>query len=159
MLLGPVVGADVAEWERMIAVNQNDLLYVTNAALPHLLTAAQDGTREVADIVHISSITGRQAWPDFAAYNMTKFGINGITEALRQEVTQRYARVGLLEPGTVDTELAYHNTGEVLEVINAARTIPEPLQPQDIAENIAFMVTRPRRSSIAELWAMPTSQA
>jgi NADP-dependent 3-hydroxy acid dehydrogenase YdfG len=80
MLLGPVVGADVAEWERMIAVNQNDLLYMTNAALPHLLTAAQDGTREVADIVHISPIAGRQAWPNFAAYNMTKFGINGITK-------------------------------------------------------------------------------
>jgi NADP-dependent 3-hydroxy acid dehydrogenase YdfG len=90
---------------------------------------------------------------------MTKFGMHGFTEALRQEVTQRYVRVGLLEPGAVDTELASHKTGEVLEVINAARTIPEPLQPQDIAENIAFMVTRPRRSSIAKLWAMPTSQA
>src|SRR4051794_37692867 len=159
MLLGPVVGADVTEWERMIAVNQNGLLYMTNAALPHLLTAAQDGTREVADIVNISSIAGRQAWANFAAYNMTKFGMNGFTEALRQEITQRYVRVGLLEPGAVDTELTSHNTDEVLDVINSARTIPEPLQPQDIAENIAFMVTRPGRSSIAELWAMPTSQA
>src|SRR5438046_1867580 len=84
MLLGPVVGADVTEWEHMIAVNQNGLLYMTNAAVPHLLTAAQDGTREVADIVTISSIAGRQAWANFAAYNMTKFGMNGFTEALRQ---------------------------------------------------------------------------
>jgi NADP-dependent 3-hydroxy acid dehydrogenase YdfG len=56
MLLGPVVGADVEEWERMIAVNQTGLLYVTHAALPHLLAAAQDEPRGVADIVNISSI-------------------------------------------------------------------------------------------------------
>src|SRR3954454_14810897 len=62
MLLGPVVGADVAEWERMIAVNQTGLLYVTHAALPHLLAAAEDEPRGVADIVNVSSIAGRQAW-------------------------------------------------------------------------------------------------
>jgi len=159
MLLGPVVGADVEEWERMIAVNQHGLLYMTNAALPHLLRAAEDSLRQVADIVNISSIAGRQAWANFAAYNMTKFGVNGFTEALRQEVTQRHVRVGVLEPGAVDTELTSHNTDDVMAAVNAANVIPEPLQPEDIAENIAFMVTRPRRSSIAELWAMPTSQA
>jgi NADP-dependent 3-hydroxy acid dehydrogenase YdfG len=159
MLLGPVLGADVEEWERMIAVNQRGLLYMTNAALPHLLAAAEDDRRAVADIVNISSIAGRQAWANFAAYNMTKFGVNGFTEALRQEVTQKHVRVGVLEPGAVDTELASHNTDEVMEAVTAANVIPEPLQPEDIAESIAFMVTRPRRSSIAELWAMPTSQA
>ena len=61
MLLGPVVGADVEEWERMIAVNQSGLLYVTHAALPHLLAAAQDELRGVADIVNISSIAGRRS--------------------------------------------------------------------------------------------------
>src|SRR4051794_38618879 len=69
----PVVGADVEEWERMIAVNQSGLLYVTHAALPHLLTAAQDALRGVADIVNVSSIAGRQAWANFGVYNMTKF--------------------------------------------------------------------------------------
>ncbi|MDR7082679.1 NADP-dependent 3-hydroxy acid dehydrogenase YdfG [Arthrobacter ginsengisoli] len=88
--------------------------------------------------MNISSIAGRQAWANFGVYNMTKFGVNGFTEALRQEVTKKHVRVGVLEPGAVDTE---------------------PLQPRDIADSIAFMVTRPRRSSIAELWAMPTSQA
>jgi NADP-dependent 3-hydroxy acid dehydrogenase YdfG len=159
MLLGPVVGADITEWERMIAVNQHGLLYMTNAALSHLLVAAEDSLRGVTDIVNISSIAGRQAWANFAAYNMTKFGVNGFTEALRQEVTQKHVRVGVLEPGAVDTELTSHNTDEVMEAVNSANVIPEPLQPEDIADNIAFMVTRPRRSSIAELWAMPTSQA
>ncbi len=160
MLLGPVVGADPAEWERMIAVNQHGLLYMTHAALPHLLTAAEDDVRGVADIVNVSSIAGRVAWADFGAYAMTKFGVNGFTESLRQEVTQRHVRVGVLEPGAVATELISHNNDAVKEQLAvAARDIPEPLQPEDIAEDIAFMITRPRRSSVAELWAMPTSQA
>jgi NADP-dependent 3-hydroxy acid dehydrogenase YdfG len=160
MLLGTVLDQDVEEWERMIGVNQKGLLYVTNAALPHLLTAAQDGPREVADIVNISSIAGRQAWPKFGVYSMTKFGVQGFTEALRQEVTQKHVRVGVLEPGAVSTELVSQNNQAVQdELASDADRIPEPLHPEDIAENIAFMVTRPRRSSIAELWAMPTSQA
>ena len=161
MLLGPIVGADVDEWERMISVNQKGLLYMTNAALPHLLKAAEDELRGVADIVNISSIAGRQAWANFGVYNMTKFGVNGFTEALRQEVTKRHVRVGVLEPGAVATELVSHNSQEIREDLAAsdAENIPVPLEPEDIAESIAFMVTRARRSSIAELWAMPTSQA
>jgi NADP-dependent 3-hydroxy acid dehydrogenase YdfG len=161
MLLGPVVGADVEEWERMIAINQKALLYITNAALPHLLEAADDELRGVADIVNISSIAGRQAWANFGVYNMTKFGVNGFTEALRQEVTKRNVRVGVLEPGAVATELVSHNSEKIRADLAAsdAENIPVRLQPEDIADSVAFMVTRPRHSSIAELWAMPTSQA
>ena len=161
MLLGPVVGADVEEWERMIAINQKALLYITNAALPHLLKAAEDELRGVADLVNISSIAGRQAWANFGVYNMTKFGVNGFTEALRQEVTKRNVRVGVLEPGAVATELVSHNSEQVRADLAAsdAENIPVPLQSEDIADSVAFMVTRPRHSSIAELWAMPTSQA
>lgn len=161
MLLGPVVGADVDEWERMIAVNQSGLLYVTHGALPHLLAAAQDELRGVADIVNISSIAGRQAWVNFGVYNMTKFGVNGFTEALRKEVTKKHVRVGVLEPGAVATELVSHNNEQVQADLAAsdAENIPEPLKPEDIADGITYMVTRPRRSSVAELWAMPTSQA
>jgi NADP-dependent 3-hydroxy acid dehydrogenase YdfG len=161
MLLGTVLEQDVEDWERMIAINQNGLLYMTKAALPHLLDAAADELRAVADIVNISSIAGRQAWATFAAYNMTKFGVNGFTEALRQEVTQKHVRVGVLEPGAVETELKSHNTDQMQQQLAAseAENIPELLEPEDIAQSIAYMVTRPRRSSIAELWAMPTSQA
>ncbi len=69
MLLGPVVGADAEEWEQMIAVNVKGLLYTTRAALPHLLQAAGDGTRRVADIVNISSIAGRVAWNGYGVYS------------------------------------------------------------------------------------------
>jgi NADP-dependent 3-hydroxy acid dehydrogenase YdfG len=90
---------------------------------------------------------------------MTKFGVNGFTEALRRAVTKKHVRVGVLEPGAVDTELVSHNNAQIRADLAASDAIPEPLHPEDIANNIAFMVTRPRRSSIAELWAMPTSQA
>lgn len=158
MLLGPIADADVDEWERMIAINQNGLLYMTSAALPHLLAAGQDRLREVADIVNISSQAGRVASANFGVYNMTKFGVNGFTESLRQEVTKRHVRVGVLEPGAVDTELISHNNETVRDELAASHAIPVPLQPEDIADSIAFMVTRPPRASIAELWAMPTSQ-
>lgn len=160
MLLGPIEGADVDEWERMLAINVRGLLYMTRAALPHLLSAAANGGRGVADVVNISSVAGRQASPNFGVYNLTKFGVNGFTESLRQEVTERNVRVGVLEPGAVDTELGSHNNdrvkAEMLEPFNAQH---ERLTADDIADGIAFMVTRPRRASVAELWMMPTDQA
>lgn len=138
----------------MIAINTQGLLYTTHAALPHLLTAAADSHRQVADIVNISSVAGRVASNGFGVYNLTKFGVNGFTEALRQEVTKRHVRVGVLEPGGVSTELMSHNTGTVREAIDHFHATTEVLDPQDIA----YMVTRPRHVSISELWVMPTDQ-
>ena len=103
IVLGPIVGADPEQWERMIAINQNGLLYMTHAALPHLLTSAEDGFCRVADIVNISSIAGRVAWANYGVYNMTKFGVNGFTESLRQEITKRHVRVGVSRASAVST--------------------------------------------------------
>jgi NADP-dependent 3-hydroxy acid dehydrogenase YdfG len=112
-LLGPVVGADTEEWDRMIAINIQGLLSITRAALPHLLQAAEEGPRRVADIVNISSIAGRLAWNGYGVYSFTKFGLNGFTEGLRQEVTQRHVRGGVVEPDGVATELGSHPKPEV----------------------------------------------
>ena len=159
MLLGPVVGADAEEWERMIEINVKGLLYTTRAALPHLLQAAEKGPRRVADIVNISSIAGRVAWNGYGVYSLTKFGVNGFTESLRQEVTQRHVRVGVLEPGGVATELGSHNTPEVRnQMIDPFYEQTEVLAPEDIADGVAYMVTRPRHTAIGELWIMPTDQ-
>ncbi|MCX4598101.1 SDR family NAD(P)-dependent oxidoreductase [Streptomyces sp. NBC_01549] len=160
MLLGPVVGADAEEWERMIAVNVRGLLHMTRAALPHLIEAADEGPRRVADIVNISSIAGRVAWNGYGVYNLTKFGVNGFTESLRQEVTQRHVRVGVLEPGGVDTELGSHNRPEIQgAMITPFYETTEVLAPDDIADGVVYMVTRPRHASVGELWIMPTDQA
>jgi len=159
MLLGPIAGADPQEWDRMIAINVQGLLYTTRAALPHLLQAAQQSPRRVADIVNISSIAGRVAWNGYGVYNLTKFGVNGFTESLRQELTQRHVRVGLVEPGGVPTELGSHNKPEIRnQMIDPFYQQTEVLVPEDIADAIAYMITRPRHTAIAELWIMPTDQ-
>jgi NADP-dependent 3-hydroxy acid dehydrogenase YdfG len=159
MFLGPVVGADAEEWDRMIATNVQGLLYTTRAALPHLLQAAEEGPRQVADIVNISSIAGRVAWNGYGVYNLTKFGVNGFTESLRQEVTQRHVRVGVVEPGGVATELGSHNRPEVRnEMIDPFYEQTEVLAPDDIADAVAYVVTRPRHTAIGELWIMPSDQ-
>ncbi|MDH6293078.1 SDR family NAD(P)-dependent oxidoreductase [Rhodococcus opacus] len=160
MLLGSVVGADPEEWDRMIAVNLQGLLYTTHAALPHLLQAAEEDPRRVADIVNISSIAGRVAWNGYGVYNATKFGVNGFTESLRQEVTRRHVRVGVLEPGGVDTELGSHNKPEIRkQMIDPFNEQTEVLAAEDIADGVTYMVTRPRHTAISELWIMPTDQA
>jgi NADP-dependent 3-hydroxy acid dehydrogenase YdfG len=160
MLLGPVVGADAEEWDRMIAVNVQGLLYTARAALPHLLQAAEEGPRRVADVVNISSIAGRVAWNGYGVYNLTKFGVNGFTESLRQEVTRRHVRVGVVEPGGVATELGSHNKPEVRnEMIDPFYEQTEVLAPEDVADGVVYMVTRPRHTTIGELWIMPTDQA
>jgi NADP-dependent 3-hydroxy acid dehydrogenase YdfG len=159
MLLGPVVGADAEEWDRMIAVNMQGLLYTTRAALPHLLRAAEQGPRQVADIVNISSQAGRAASKGYGVYNLTKFGVNGFTESLRQELAQRHVRVGVLEPGAVETELVGHNTPEVRsELVDPVIGRIDVLTAEDIADGVAYMVTRPRHTAIGELWIMPTEQ-
>jgi NADP-dependent 3-hydroxy acid dehydrogenase YdfG len=159
MLLGPVLDAEVEQWERMIAINIQGLLYTTRAALPHLLKAAEEGPRRVADIVNISSIAGRIAWNGYGVYNLAKLGVNGFTEALRQEVTQRHVRVGVLEPGGVATELGSHNTPKIRDqMIDPFYQRTQVLAPEDIADGIAYMITRPRHTAIRELWIMPTDQ-
>jgi NADP-dependent 3-hydroxy acid dehydrogenase YdfG len=115
MLLGPIVGAPVEEWQRMVNLNVLGLLYCTHSALPHLLTAAEAEPRSVADIVNVSSTAGRVARLNSGVYNATKHGVGAFSESLRQEVTARHVRVTLIEPGATATELASHNRPEILE--------------------------------------------
>src|SRR5256885_9035273 len=88
MLLGPIEGAPLEEWERMVQVNVLGVLYVAHAALPHLLRAAAEGPRQVSDLVNISSVAGRSARTGAGVYNLTKFGVGAFSESLRQEVTR-----------------------------------------------------------------------
>jgi len=145
MLLGPAVDAPMEEWERMLSVNVAGLLYCAHAALPHLLRAADEGPRQVADLVNISSVAGRVARNGSGVYNLTKHGVGAFSESLRQEVTKRHVRVSLVEPGAVSTELASHNRPEVLEVIGGRFSDMERLGGQGSADPIAYLLTRPRR--------------
>lgn len=158
MLLGPIEGAPIEEWQRMVSLNVMGLLYLTNAALPHLLRAAQDGTRGVADLVNVSSVAGRVPRAGVGVYNLTKFGVGAVSEALRQEVTRRHVRVSLVEPGAVNTELADHLRPEIRDQSLQRFAGVERLEAEDVADAIAYIVTRPRRVAINELLVRPTEQ-
>ena len=137
---------------------RDGLLYVAHAAIPHLLRAAEDGPRSVADLVNVSSVAGRRATSGSGVYNATKFAVNAFTEALRQEVTERHVRVAVIEPGAVETELSSHNRPEVLESLKRNFASIDRLQADDVADAIAYVVTRARHVAINEVLIRPTEQ-
>jgi NADP-dependent 3-hydroxy acid dehydrogenase YdfG len=156
MLLGPAVDAPLSEWQRMVEINVLGLLYCAHAALPHLISAAKDSPREVADMVNISSVAGRVARNGSGVYNLTKHGVGAFSESLRQELAKRYVRVSLVEPGATATELAEHNRPEVLEGLRGQ--FGQRMQAEDIADAIAYIVTRPRHLAVNEMLIRPTEQ-
>jgi NADP-dependent 3-hydroxy acid dehydrogenase YdfG len=158
MLLGPVVDAPVEEWDRMVRINIQGLLYCAHAALPHLLRAAEGGARQVADMVNVSSVAGRETRNGSGVYNATKHGVGAFSDALRKEVTTRHVRVSLVEPGAVATELASHNRPEVQAAMRQRFGAIERLEAEDIADAIAYLVTRPRHVAINEILVRPTDQ-
>ena len=148
MLLGPAVDAPLSEWQQMVELNVLGLLYTAHAATPHLLRAAADGPRHVADMVNISSVAGRVARNGNGVYSLTKHGVGAFSESLRQELAKRYVRVSLVEPGATATELASHNRAEVLESIKSQ--FGQTMAADDIADAITYIVTRPRTVAINE---------
>ena len=155
MLLGPVAGAPTDEWRRMVDVNLLGLLYCTHAALP-IMGAAGSG-----DIVNVASVAGRIASLGSGVYNMTKWGVVGFSEALRQECSRAGVRVTAIEPGWVDTELQGHNEHPaVVEAMNKLiDQIDKVLEPRDIARAITFAVTQPAHVSINEMLIRPTTSS
>jgi NADP-dependent 3-hydroxy acid dehydrogenase YdfG len=151
MLLGPAMDAPIAEWERMVDVNVRGVLNATHAALPHLARAAEDSPRRVADLVTISSTAGRVARPGSAVYSLSKFGVAAFSEALRQELIAKRVRVSVIEPGTVATELATHLREEIRDAALRQTEAIQPLLPEDIADTVAWIVTRDRRVAVNEI--------
>ncbi len=154
MLLGLVQGADTEEWRRMIHVNLLGLLYGTHAAVP----AMRDGGG--GHIVNVSSVAGRIAAMGSAVYNMTKWGVTGFSEGLRQECLHLNIRVTCVEPGFVDTELQGHNTNPM--VVDATEKMREQigdlLQAEDIANAVLYAVSQPQHVSLNEILVRPTRQ-
>jgi NADP-dependent 3-hydroxy acid dehydrogenase YdfG len=156
MLLGPAAGAPLDEWQQMVELNVLGLLYCAHAAVPHLLRAAGDEPRRVADMVNISSVAGRAARNGNGVYALTKFGVGAFSESLRQELARQYVRVSLVEPGATATELASHNRPEVLAAIR--NQFGQRMEAGDIADAIAYIVTRPRHVAVNEMLIRPTEQ-
>jgi NADP-dependent 3-hydroxy acid dehydrogenase YdfG len=158
MLLGPIENAPLQEWDQMVDINVRGLLYCAHAAIPHLLRAAEDGPRQVSDMVNVSSVAGRAPRRGSGVYNLTKHGVGAFSESLRQELTTRHVRISLVEPGAVATELVSHNRPEIQEQSRERFRHMERMQPTDIADAIRYIVTRPRHMAINEMLIRPTEQ-
>lgn len=157
MLNGPSDESPLVEWDRMVDINLRGLMYVTKVALPHLLAAAQDSPRSVADVVNISSVAGRIAAPAMALYNATKFAVTGATEAWRQEYTTRNLRFSVIEPGRTASELFEHK-GSASSGSTVGLSEIESLHTEDIADAVRYIVTSPRRVAVNEIVIRPTDQ-
>ena len=158
MLLGPIEEAPTEEWDRMIDLNVKGLIVTTHAALPHLLAAAADSGRGCADVVNVSSVAGRLARSGSGVYNLTKFGVGAFSESFRQEFAGRRVRSTLIEPGAVATELTDHLRDGVREQVRERFTEMTMLESEDIADAIAYAVTRPWHVSLNEVLIRPTEQ-
>jgi clavulanate-9-aldehyde reducatase len=154
MLLGPVEGVETEQWRRMVDVNVLGLLYCTQEAMP-LIRDSGGG-----HIVNVSSVAGRRAGFGAAVYNMTKFGVTGFSEALRQEALHSKVRVTVVEPGFVETELHGHNQNPavVKGIEKTMEKIGTVLTSEDIANAILYAIAQPAHVNVSEVMVVPTGQ-
>ena len=144
---GPFLELPAADLEEMIDVNVKGALYAVRAALPHLLES------DAADLVTIASEAGRRGLPLEAAYSASKFAQVGLTRALDHELHERGIRCTAVCPGGVATDFAMGH-GRTPEMPQLAHM----MTPDDVAEAVLFVVTRPRRFRILEVAFRPMSE-
>lgn len=141
------------EWRKMFEVNVLGLLYTTDAAIEVM---KEQGS---GHLINISSLAGRGTRPGLGVYSGTKMAVNGISEALRQELLEDNIRVTMIEPGAVQTELPEHITDEeAREGLSSMLDQLDPLKAEDIANAIVYVVTQPERVSVNEILIRPTQQ-
>jgi len=153
MLLGTIVGADPEDWRRMIQTNVMGVMYMTHAAIEGMVAQGS------GDIVNMSSVAGRVARNGAGVYNASKWAVNAFSESLRQEVTGRGVRIGLVEPGAVATELTDHITQPEAKAASVEMyTNMRALQAEDIARAVLYLVTQPPHVAVNEVLIRPTDQ-
>jgi len=151
--LAPVNTADVDDWEQMIDTNVKGLLYLTRIVSPWMVQ------RNSGHIINISSIAGKESYPNGSVYCGTKHAVAAITKAMRIELMPFRIKVSSVAPGAVDTEFSivrFKGDEEKAAQVYKGFT---PLFAKDVAETILFIITRPSHVNIDDLLIMPTSQA
>lgn len=151
--LGPVNTADVDDWENMIDTNIKGLLYTTRIVSPWMVE------RQSGHIINISSIAGKEAYPNGSVYCGTKHAVAAITKAMRIELMPSGIKVSSIAPGAVETEFSLVRFRGDAEKAGQVYKGFMPLQAKDIAETILFILTRPAHVNIDDLLIMPTNQA
>lgn len=150
--LAPVSSADVDDWENMIDTNVKGLLYTCRIVTPWMIE------RQSGHVINISSIAGKEVYPNGSVYCATKHAVAAISKAMRIELLPFGIKVTTIAPGAVDTEFSlvrFHGDQDKAAQVYKGFT---PLSALDIAETILFVVSRPPHVNIDDILIMPTSQ-
>ncbi len=151
--LSPFQTGDMADWDAMIDGNVKGLLYVTRAALPYLKRAANP------HIINIGSIAGKEVYANGNVYCASKFAVDALSKAMRIDLLTEGIKVSEINPGLVETEFSkVRFKGDDARASQVYQGY-QPLRPEDIAELIVFMVTRPPHVNLAEILILPAAQA
>ncbi len=150
--LGKIHEGDFEDWDRMIDTNVKGLLNVTRALLPAMVE------RNSGHVVNIGSIAGRVAYPMGNVYNASKFAVKALNDAMNIDLLGTNIRVSIVDPGAADTEFSQVRFHGDQEKAAAVYTGFEPLQADDIAETVCYIVNRPEHVNITDVVIMPTAQ-
>lgn len=151
--LDPIHEGDLTDWEIMIDTNIKGLLYISRKVTAGMIN------RRKGQIINIGSIAGREVYPNGNVYNATKHAVDALTKAMRIDLLKHKIRVSQVAPGLVKTEFSevrFHGDTERAEQVYQGY---EPLQAQDVAEAVHFVITRPEHVNINDILIMPTAQA
>lgn len=151
--LNPIQDGDTDDWDAMMDINVKGLLYVSKAVIPQMVD------RKSGHIINIGSTAGKEVYPKGNVYCASKFAVDAINQGMRIDLNSSGIRVGAVNPGLVQTEFSkvrFKGNEERAEKVYQGF---QPLRPEDIAEIIAFVVSRPYHVNIADLTVMPTAQA
>jgi NADP-dependent 3-hydroxy acid dehydrogenase YdfG len=149
----PIDQGEVSDWEQMIDTNLTGLLYVSQAVIP-LLKARTEGL-----IINITSIAGKEAYPQGNVYCATKAAVDQLTKGMRMDLLPFGIRVSSIAPGAAETEFSLVRFKGDEDQASAVYQGFTPLDAKDIAEAVQFIVTRPPHVSIHDLVIMPSAQA
>lgn len=143
----------IEDWERMIDTNIKGLLYITRLISPKMIA------RGTGHIINISSVAGKETYPFGNVYCASKHAVQSVTKGMRIDLLKHGIKVSSVSPGAVETEFSLVRfNGDK----NKAKQIYKgftPLNAQDIADTILFIVTRPKHVNIDDVLIMPTDQA
>lgn len=142
------------DWERMIDTNVKGLLYVTRTIAPKMIAAGKGG-----HIINISSIAGKEVYPNGNVYCATKHAVDALSKAMRIDLLPHQIKVTNIAPGMVETEFSLVRfDGDSEKAANVYKGF-EPLHPEDVAETVYFAATRPPHVCLNDILIMPTAQA
>jgi 3-hydroxy acid dehydrogenase/malonic semialdehyde reductase len=142
----------IDDWEEMLDTNVKGLLYVTRTVVPWMLT------RGNGHIINIGSIAGHEVYPRGNVYCASKFAVDALTKGLRLDLVDTPLRVSTVDPGLVETEFSmvrFHGDEERAKTVYKGFT---PLSPDDVAESVLWIASRPAHVQIAEIVIFPTAQ-